>query len=63
MSNFWGAVQRLEFFTGKLRDLGSKFSQETRDSEAAGDLVYSEMFSFCIFSLAKQNLLKGVVLC
>ena len=53
----------LEFFTGKLRDLGSKFSHETREREAAGDLADTEFLCSCIFSHLKQNLLKGYVLC
>ena len=53
----------LEFFTGKLRDLGSKFSHETREREAAGDLADTEFLCSCIFSHLKQNLLKGFVLC
>ena len=45
MSNFWGAVQKMDFFTGKLRDLGSKFSHET-PKVAAGGLAYKRNFSF-----------------
>ena len=37
----------MDFFTGKLRDLGSKFSHET-PKVAAGGLAYKEIFSFQI---------------
>ena len=49
MSNFWGAVHKMmDFFTGKLRDLGSKFSHET-PKVAAGGPAYKRNFFFLNF--------------
>ena len=45
MSNFWGAVHEMDFFTGKLQDLGLKFSHET-PKVAAGGLAYKRNFFF-----------------
>ena len=41
-------IQHAGIFTGELRDLGSKFSHETRFCEAAGDLADSEFLCSCI---------------
>ena len=44
----------MDFFTGKLRDLGSKFSHET-PKVAAGGLAYKRNFFFLNFIYAKHH--------
>ena len=48
----------MDFFTGKLRDLGSKFSYET-PKVAAGGLAYKRNFSFRI--LYTQNIIANLL--
>ncbi len=59
------SIFTMDFFTGKLRDQGSKFSHET-PKEAAGGLAYKGNFFF--FNFTYENpvndcSLTGFVLC
>ena len=45
----------MDFFTGKLRDLGSKFSHET-PKLAAGALAYKEIFLFEFYFMLISHL-------
>ena len=47
-SNFLGSLHMMDFFTGKIRDLGSNFSHET-PKVAAGDLADKGSFFFLNF--------------